>query len=184
MTRRIPAVVVLLGLLGTVAGCGGGDSSSPTAAMPTGPTTTTPSATGVSPYGACAVTAASSMQIPSFTVQVIPSGDPLHGIFYKCIKVFGMSLLATESFPNDRLAWVATIAAEYLDNNEDGLPDDFAVNAALANGHASMLLTQSESESRAVGQNPKLNYIQHKQDQGANESTPNGVPPRISWTAG
>jgi len=30
MTRRIPAVVVVLGLLVTVAGCGGGDSSSPT----------------------------------------------------------------------------------------------------------------------------------------------------------
>ena len=141
---------------------------------PTAPTTTAPSATGASPYGACAVTAASSMQIPSFTVQVIPLGDPLHGIFYKCIKVFGMSLLATESFPNDRLVWVATIAAEYLDNNEDGLPDDSAVTAALANGYASMLLTQSESESRAVGQNPKLDYMKHKQAQGANESTPNG----------
>ena len=114
------------------------------------------------------------MQIPSFTVQVIPSGDPLHGIFYKCIKVFGMSLLATESFPNDRLAWVATIAAEYLDNNEDGLPDDAAVNAALANGHASMLLTQSESESMVVSQHPNLHYMQHKQPQGADESTPNG----------
>jgi len=31
MTRRIPTVVVVLGLLGAVAGCGGGDSSSPTA---------------------------------------------------------------------------------------------------------------------------------------------------------
>ena len=119
------------------------------------------------------------MQIPSFTVQVIPSGDPLHGIFYKCIKVFGMSLLATESFPNDRLAWVATIAAEYLDNNEDGLPDDAAVNAALANGHASMLLTQSESESMVVSQHPNLHYMQHKQPQGLTRA-----PPMVRWVVG
>ena len=172
-------MVALLAVSG-VAGCGGGDSSSPTA--PTAVETTTPvaaatpgaTATGASPYGVCAVTAASSMQTPSFTVQVIPPGDPLHGVFYKCTKAFGISLLATELFPNDKLVWVATIAAEYLDNNEDGLPDDSAVNAALANGHASMLLTQSESESMAVGQNPKLDYMQHKQPQGADESTPNG----------
>ena len=166
--------MVAVVLVSGVAGCGGGDSSSPTG--PTAVETATPvaTATGTSSYGVCAVTAASSMQTPSFTVQVIPPGDPLHGVFYKCTKAFGISLLATESFPSDRLVWVATIAAEYLDNNEDGRPDDAAVNAALANGHASMLLTQSESESMAVGQNPNLHYMQHKQPQGANESTPNG----------
>ena len=92
----------------------------------------------------------------------------------KNIKVFGMSLLATESFPNDRLAWVATIAAEYLNNNEDGLPDDAAVSAELANGHASMLLSASESESGVLGKHPNTEYMHHKQPQGANESTPNG----------
>jgi len=177
MHRQFGGIFVVILVVGTACGGGNGGSGSLSPTAPTtgsASTTTASSTTGTSPYGACAVTAASAAQTPSFTVQVIPLGDPLHGVFYKCIKVFGMSLLATESFPNDRLVWVATIAAEYLDNDEDGQPDDAAVNAALVNGHASMLLAQSEGESKVVGQHPSLDYMEHKQPQGADESTPNG----------
>lgn len=98
MTRRIPAVVVVAVLLGAVAGCGGGDSSSPTGptSVETPTTTQTPTQTGTSPTGVCAVTSAQATQAPNFTIQIIPTEDPLFGVFYKCTKAFGMSLLASD----------------------------------------------------------------------------------------
>ena len=67
MTRRIPAVVVVAVLLGAVAGCGGGDSSSPTGptSVETPTTTQTPTQTGTSPNGVCAVTSAQATQAPT-----------------------------------------------------------------------------------------------------------------------
>ena len=157
-----------------VAACGGGGGGSASPTAPTATSTSPTTTTSTTSFGVCAVTTAQASLTPDFTIQVIPSGDPLYGVFYKCTKAFGMSLLASEGFPDDRLKWVATIAAEYIDNNEDGMPDDAAMNAALANGHASMLLTATEQESQGLGSNPKLDYMQHKQPQGANETTPNG----------
>jgi hypothetical protein len=127
--RRVVTGVMAVLVVSGVAGCGGGDSSSPTAptSAETATTTQTPTQAGISPNGVCAVTSAQATQAPNFAIQIIPTEDPLFGVFYKCTKAFGMSLLASEDFPDDRLVWVTTIAAEHLDNNEDGIPDDFAV---------------------------------------------------------
>ena len=76
-------------LVGTVAGCGGGGSSSPT-----GPTATPGGAPPLNALGVCAVTAGEAMSPPTFTVVTIPEGDPLHGIFNTCMKTFGISHLA------------------------------------------------------------------------------------------
>ena len=47
---------------------------------------------------------------------------------------------AVEKFSEPLLRHVASIAAEYLDNNEDGIVDDPAVNAALVANYAAMYL--------------------------------------------
>ena len=47
---------------------------------------------------------------------------------------------AVEKFSEPLLRHVASIAAEYLDNNEDGVVDDSSVNAALVNNYAAMYL--------------------------------------------
>ena len=65
----------------TAAGCGGGESSSPTAPTLVGPL--------VNALGVCAVTASEAMLPPTFTVVTIPEGDPLHGVFNTCMKTFG-----------------------------------------------------------------------------------------------
>ena len=181
MTRRIPAVVVVLGLLGAVAGCGGGDSSSPTA--PTSVATAVATATGVSPYGVCFVTSMSALQTPDFEVITIPAGDPLSGHYNKCMKVFGVSLLATPSFSDTNLIHVATITAEYLDNNEDGVPDDLVTNSSLAIRYGTMFLAGSEfdgsgpqSTGRLEDSGP-LAHIKHMARQYEHETRPGGTPP-------
>ena len=73
---------------------------------------------------AAAVTTAQATDLPSLSVNLIPAGDPLHGIFHKYMKVFGVSILAFEGYPDDMIRHVGTVTAEYLDNNEDGVPDN------------------------------------------------------------
>ena len=134
--------------------CGSSGGGSPT--VPTGttmPVTTlvnAPTLDSSSPYGVCAVTAASATQRPDLTVQVIPEGDPLYGLFTKCIKTFGVSHVATDAFSDEKLQHVATITAEYLDNDEDGVPDDLATNSALERAYATMWLTRDDAEYEAI----------------------------------
>ena len=175
MTYR--RALIVTAVLYTTACGGGGDKSSPTVATPNFQPTPT-----ASPYGVCAVTSASSTQPPSLTVQVIPEGDPLYGYYYECVKVFGVSHLAIESFPDEKLVHVATITAEYLDNNADGIPDDLASNASLERTHAVMILTNNAAERDAIHrlsaqqQDPQpLDYITAIQGQYTDETNAGGT---------
>ena len=174
MTRLRMSVALVLAVLlvSGVAGCGGGASSSPTA--PTAVETATPgaTATGTSPYGVCAVTAIDAMLPPTFVVAMIPEGDPLYGIFQKCMKVFGTSLLAFDTYPDDTMVHVATVTAEYLDNNEDGFVDNMAVNMALQQNHASYWLGEDAPggnadpppKMAAIKDRREVQYIRHRTD--------------------
>ena len=125
------------------------------------PTSTPTSTPTTSSLGAAAVTAAQATDLPSFSVNLIPAGDPLHGIFHKYMKVFGVSILAFEGYPDDMIRHVGTVTAEYLDNNEDGVPDNLEVNAAIAKGHGTFVLVlDSSDEWHAVRDRPELSYIQ------------------------
>jgi hypothetical protein len=139
--------MVAVQLVSGVAGCSGGDSSSPTAPTPVATATgdgspTVPTPTPIThELGVCGVTSFESSQRPTLRPIVISEGDPMYGVgFHYCMKVFGASMWAVEKFPEPQLRHVASIAAEYLDNNEDGIVDDPAVNAALVANYAVMYL--------------------------------------------
>ena len=127
-------------LVGTMAGCGGDNSSSsPTAPTSGGFLTEQAGNASMRALGVCAVTASEAMLPPTFTVVTIPEGDPLHGIFNKCMKTFGISHLAAAGYPDATLVHSSTVTAEYLDNDENGIPDNAAVNRALQANHASLI---------------------------------------------
>ncbi|MFP6572582.1 MAG: serine protease, partial [Vicinamibacterales bacterium] len=101
---------------------------------------------------------------PDLTPKLIPVGDPLHGLLHKYVNVFGMSILAFEGYPDEMLSHVATITAEYLDNNEDGQVDNPAVNAAIAQNHGTVVLVTVDGDGGltewfAVRDRPALEYI-------------------------
>ena len=135
-----------------VAACGGGGNASPTA--PTSTATATTSTTTTTTYppsitpalsnhqlGVCGVVEAESTQTPTLTALVIPPGDVFYETpWYHCMKVFGVSLFAVQKFTVEELRYVAAITAQYLDNNEDGVVDDPAVNGELLQSMSSMLL--------------------------------------------
>ena len=148
----------MVGLVAVLAaaGCGGGESSSPTAPTLVGPL--------VNALGVCAVTASEAMLPPTFTVVTIPEGDPLHGVFNTCMKTFGISHLAAAGYPDANLVHVSTVTAEYLDNDENGIPDNPSVNMALQSNHATFIHVSAiggYSDWGRVRDFPQVGYIQH-----------------------
>ena len=133
-------VVCVMGML--VSSCGGSKDGSPTA--PTSSNDPTPTTTVAHELGICGVTTFESSQRPTLLPIVIPEGDPMHGVgFHHCMQVFGASMWAVEKFSEPLLRHVASIAAEYLDNNEDGVVDDPAMNTALVDNYAAMYLVDA-----------------------------------------
>ena len=138
----------LLLVVWIVSACGGGGGGTPTAPSATTATTATSTSTpSITPalsshqLGVCGVTEAESTQTPTLTAIVIPPGDVFYETpWYHCMKVFGVTLFAVQKFTVEELRHVAAITAQFLDNNEDGIVDDAAVNAELLQSMSSMLL--------------------------------------------
>jgi len=129
---------VLLGLAGVA--CGGNGGVGPSPVVPTAAATSVVT-TVEHELGVCGVTTLDSMQTPTFVPTVIPDTDPMSGVgWHYCMKAFGVSMWAVEKFPESSLRHVAAITAELLDNNEDGVVDDPALNAELVNNYAAMYL--------------------------------------------
>lgn len=71
-------------------------------------------------------------------------------VFDKYSEVFGVHVFATKGVPDEKVRHVATVLAEYLDNDEDGTPDDPLVTKALSDRDAFMFLTVDEEELEQV----------------------------------
>ncbi|GMH59138.1 hypothetical protein TL16_g02768 [Triparma laevis f. inornata] len=68
-------------------------------------------------------------------------------LFSKYINVFGVNIVARSSIPDAKVAHVANILAQYLDNDEDGQPDDKAVRDELYNRYATLLLFEDRKDA-------------------------------------
>jgi len=70
--------------------------------------------------------------------------------FTKQIEVFGLHIYATESVADDKMIHAANILAEYLDNDEDGVPDNQLVLEALVKHNTSIVMGKDEDEIHAL----------------------------------
>ena len=69
--------------------------------------------------------------------------------FCKTTNVFGIKIYATENVSNEKILHAASVMAEYLDNNEDGIIDNQKVLDAMLDKKAWLLIAQDEDE-RAI----------------------------------
>jgi len=173
--RRWRFSVLSLNILGAVlaiscGGGGGGGSSSPTAPTATATTTTTTSSLGV-----CAISTAQASVTPTFDIITIPAGDPFASAATKCIRVFGVMVMAVNTgaaITDAKLTHAATITAEWLDNNEDGLVDDPPVNNSMLERTTTVVLINGDGDldffMQRVGE-----LVQHNaQEVGVFETAP------------
>jgi len=71
--------------------------------------------------------------------------------FTKQVEAFGLFIYATNNVTDDKLVHAASLLAEYLDNDEDGVPDNQLVVDALLSKNASILMAKDEDELRSMG---------------------------------
>lgn len=69
--------------------------------------------------------------------------------FTKQIEVFGLHIYATNTTGDDKLLHAANILAEYIDNDEDGLPDNPKIMSALLERNGAIVMRKTEHERPA-----------------------------------
>jgi hypothetical protein len=70
--------------------------------------------------------------------------------FTKKVEVFGLYIYATNTTGDKKQLHAANILAEYIDNDEDGKPDNPKIMKALLNGKGAIVMAKSEQEARSL----------------------------------
>ncbi len=90
-----------------------------------------------------AATQASSIHAPrpNLRIETVPEdADPVFQVFDQYIGVFGLHVYASKDIPAEKLIHAAGVMAQYLDNDEDGKPDDPNVLRTLQAKHATIYI--------------------------------------------
>ena len=77
-------------------------------------------------------------------------GEPF-GIFSKFVRVFDLYFVATKESADEKLLHGAQILYQYLDNNNDGVPDNELVYAQLLSRQATMVMFKDERQFKKNG---------------------------------
>ena len=84
---------------------------------------------------------------PTFEILALAeqgSFAPFHGVFHKRVDVFGVQVLATARVSDRKVLHAAHVAAQYMDNDEDGEIDDPRAHAELMQGRAFLVMAATE----------------------------------------
>ena len=115
--------------------------------------------------------------VPDFKITPVPGGKhkPFQKIFTQHINVFGVRVFGTVRTPPAKLRHIAVVLAEYLDNDEDGKPDNPAVLAELEKRNAFMAVAENErAMERLNGEAFERAGFHAGQGQFATETNPGG----------
>ena len=92
---------------------------------------------------------------PELAVGPVPGGAwaPLSVFFDKPVSVFGVNVFASAGTPDAKVLHAAHVLAQYLDNDEDGEPDDPAVLVAMVDhpGGSSLVMFADDAELEQSG---------------------------------
>ena len=70
----------------------------------------------------------------------------INKFFPKQIEVYGVKIIGTENTPLNNIKKAANILNQWLDNNNDGNPDNYLVINALIKNNAILVMGQSEDD--------------------------------------
>ena len=109
------------------------------------------------------------------TVPVPDSFRRVSSAFELSIPVFGIHVLAARGFDAAKHRHVAAVLAEYLDNDEDGRPDNPKVVEAMAARSMAMVLFRSERDMERLDRSGMEAYdFRYLQGQFQSETLPRG----------
>ena len=70
--------------------------------------------------------------------------------YTKKVEVFGLYIYATNTTGDDKLLHAANILAEYIDNDEDGIPDNPKIMEALLKGNGAIVMRKNQGERSLI----------------------------------
>ena len=86
-------------------------------------------------------------------MQITPLPENLDFLaphFSKHLDIWGTKIIATPGTPDEKVIHAANILAEYLDNDENGIPDDNFVISALANNKSMITMAATELDFEKI----------------------------------
>ncbi|MEM7256654.1 MAG: hypothetical protein AAF404_04620 [Pseudomonadota bacterium] len=94
------------------------------------------------------------------------------GPLVKSVSVFGINIRATAGVEDNLVRHAASILAEYLDNDEDGVPDNQLVIDNMVQRDATLVMARDFAELEAI--ESQVQATEYWQDLLADETIPNG----------
>jgi hypothetical protein len=76
-----------------------------------------------------------ALAVPDMKILTKHPKECMNTVFDKFINIFGVIVVAPEEAPSDLFLHTANVLAQYIDNDEDGIPDDPTVLAHLVNNN-------------------------------------------------
>lgn len=105
-----------------------------------------------------------------------PGSDrPVLKGFTKQVEVFGVHIYASPNTPDACVLHAACVMAEYLDNDEDGIPDNQRVVDALVRQNVTLVMAKDEEEMDSFNNNLFVAGPSPYQDLYTGEIHPNGA---------
>jgi hypothetical protein len=68
----------------------------------------------------------------------------------KQIEVFGIHVYAADNIADKKMLYATNVLAEYLDNDEDGVPANQHVVGVLVNNKSSLIMGKDQAEMQAL----------------------------------
>ena len=87
----------------------------------------------------------------SLAISPYPSSEPLSSWFTKRVLVFGVEVAAAPNVPDSKVLHAASVLAEYLDQDEDGVADDPGVVDAMLNNGALLVMFKNVNQLENSG---------------------------------
>jgi len=120
-------------------------------------------------------------------IDELAETGPLSGLgsyFDRQVHVFGVHLVAAASVSDRKLLHAAGVMAQYLDNDEDGSPDDARVVEEMTRANALLVMfgTEEELEASGIFEDASVRDFQI-QDLYASETHPDGSSAETGFDA-
>ena len=123
------------------------------------------------------VMAAVSVASGDLFIESLPPDAPqgFDAFFTKYVDVLGVGVYATSDTQDVKVLRCANVLAQYLDNDEDGKPDNPSVHARMVAGEAGMVMwpTFDDFENSGFFESVPESSIRNKQDCMGEETIPN-----------
>ena len=120
--------------------------------------------------------AMASSVVADLQIEGLPANAPtgFNQFFTKYVDVMGVGVYATSGTPNTKVLRCAHVLAQYIDNDEDGVPDNQAIHARMIAGKSAMIMwpTFDSFENSGFWDSVPESSTRNKQDCIGEETEP------------